>query len=89
VPSSQWNFPAEQMCFGLKTPPDPHVDRSAQSLRKPWELALQCVTVPSVPSLRPCNQPPVRSFHPLMKPWGGSKQPIWGWKPPAVDGGFQ
>jgi len=48
LPSTQRNLPAEQTRFGLRTPPDPHVDRSAQSLRKPWEPGLQRVPVPQL-----------------------------------------
>ncbi|EDR07312.1 uncharacterized protein LACBIDRAFT_328195 [Laccaria bicolor S238N-H82] len=41
---------------GSKTHPDPHVDRSAQSLREPWEPGFQQVTAHSVPGLRSCME---------------------------------
>jgi len=89
LPSNQRNFPAEQTRFGLKTPPDPHVDRSTQSLREPRDPGVQRVTVHSVPSLRPCMEPPARSSQPLMKLRENSEQPLCGWKPPALDCGSQ
>jgi hypothetical protein len=84
---TQLKFPSKQTRFGLKTPPDPHMDRIAQSLREPWERGLQHVTVPSFPRLRPCMEPPARIPQPLVEPREGSEQPQRGWKPPALDCG--
>jgi len=89
IASTRRNFPSEQTHFGLKTPPDPHVDRSAQSLREPRDPGVQHVTVHSVPSLRPCMEPPARSSQPLMKPRENSEQPLCRWKPPPLDCGSQ
>ncbi|KIK05993.1 hypothetical protein K443DRAFT_319017 [Laccaria amethystina LaAM-08-1] len=84
---TQLKFPSKQTRFRLKTPPDPHMDRIAQSLREPWERGLQHVTVPSFPRLRPCMEPPARIPQPLVEPREGSEQPQRGWKPPALDCG--
>ena len=74
---------------GLMTPPDPHVNRSVQSLREPRDPGFQGVTVPSVPGLRPCMKPPARSSQPLMEPLEGREQSFWSWEPPACDRGPQ
>ncbi|EDR07169.1 uncharacterized protein LACBIDRAFT_328170 [Laccaria bicolor S238N-H82] len=55
---------------GSKTPPDSHVDRSAQSLREPWDPGFQRVTAHSVPGLRSCMEMGC-SFQPLMNPREG------------------
>ena len=74
---------------GLKTPLGPHVNRSVQSLREPWDPGFQRVTVRSVPGLRPCMEPPARGSQPLMEHWEGHEQSFWSWEPPACDRGPQ
>jgi len=69
----------------LKTPLDPHVNRSAQSLREPRDLGFQRVTVSWVPGLRPCMEPPARSSQSLMEPREGSEQFFWSWEPTVFD----
>ena len=74
---------------GLKTPPDPHVNRSVQSPREPRDPKFQRVTVPSVPGLRPYMKPPACSSQPLMGPREGREQSFWSWEPPPCDRGPQ
>ena len=87
--NTQNAFAQNGISVGLKSPPDLHVDRSAQSLREPWAPGFQRVTAPSVPGSRPCTEPPACSSQPLMESCEGSQQPFWSWKPPVFDRGPQ